>query len=422
MRWIGLLALSLSAVAPVVALPGIAPDEYAARREKLRQAAPDSVIVMFALQPPPDTHDRNGFFQEANFYYLSGWNEPFAAMLLCSGCEGPLREVFFVPKRNERRERYEGRHVAPGDADAPARTGFAEVRSLDRLEATLAEALAQANGLYTLFDGREAAIRALAPLRGLKDARPLITAQRMIKSPAELAVMQAAIDATLEAHRESWRVTKPGRYEYEVSAAMQQVYTARGCERNAYPPIVGSGPNSVVLHYSASKRRMDAGDILLMDVGGECAMYAADITRSIPVNGQWTARQKEIYNLVLGAQNAAIAQAKPGIKLLDLTRFAQEYLDKQGKGPNGKPWRDYMLHPISHHIGLDVHDAYDPNAPLAEGMVVTVEPGIYLAEENLGIRIEDMIVLTKDGARVLSGALTRAPDDIERAMKQEKKP
>jgi Xaa-Pro aminopeptidase len=181
---------------------------------------------------------------------------------------------------------------------------------------------------------------------------------------------------------------------------------------------VGSGPNSVILHYHQNKRQMDAGDLLLMDVGGECGHYAADITRTIPVNGKFSPRQREIYQLVLGAQEAAIARAKPGIKLDDLTRFVHEYLDGQGKGPGGKAWREFTLHKVAHHIGLDVHDPFDPNAALAEGMVVTVEPGIYLAEENLGVRIEDMIVITKDGARVLSQGLAKTPDGIEKGMKR----
>ncbi len=410
----------LSAIS-LLAAPKIEQKEYAERREKLRQAAPDAAILIFSLQAGPEIHDRNGVFQEANFYYLTGWNEPNAALLLCSVCGPDFKEVLFLPKRNERREKYEGRHLAPGDPDATQKSGFAQVLSTTQIESTVQKVLAEATNFHTLFDGHEADLQKLAPLRTLKDIRPQITALRMIKSPAEQAMLMHAIEATNDAHRVSWRTTKPGLHEYEVSSAMQDTYLRKGCERNAYPPIVGSGPNSVILHYSANKRRMDAGDLLLMDVGAECNMYAADITRTIPVNGKFTPRQREIYNLVLKAQEAAIAQAKPGIKLADLTRFAQEYLDKQGKGPGGKPWRDFMIHSISHHIGLDVHDPYDPNAPMAEGMVVTVEPGIYLAEENLGVRIEDMIVFTKDGAKVMSSALPKTIEDLEKEMKQEMK-
>ncbi|MDX2269075.1 MAG: Xaa-Pro aminopeptidase [Bryobacter sp.] len=392
--------------------------EFAARRTRLLEQLPQSVIVLRGLPHPAAVGDRNGFFQEPNFYYLSGWNQPGAAMLLCSSCPEDLRQTFFLPVRNERREKYEGKQLAPEDADAPARTGFARIRSMNALEKEIGEALAHAANYYTLFDGTEEHWAKLAPLRPVKDVRATITKQRAIKSAAEIALLEKAIAATIDAHFASWRTAKPGLFEYEIAAVMQQTYYRQGCERNAYAPIVGSGPNSVVLHYHENKRRMDSGDLLLMDVGGECSHYAADITRTIPVNGKFTPRQREIYQLVLGAQEAIIARAKPGILLADLTRFGHEYLDGQGKGPGGKPWRDFTIHGVSHHIGLDVHDPHDAATPLAEGMVVTVEPGLYLAEENLGVRIEDMILITKDGARVLSKALPKTVEEIEKGMRR----
>ena len=391
--------------------------EHASRREQVRVALPDSVAVVWAGAPGPEQHDRNGFFQEQNFFYLSGWREPYAAMLLCSACPEGEREVFFLAKRNARREVYDGHMVAPGDTDSREKTGFTLVMPYEQLEVQLAKALSSANQLYTIFDGKEQTLSRMAPLRTVKDLRATITQLRLRKSAAELALMQKAIDASIAAHVRSWQVTRPGLYEYEVSAVMQQTYFALGCERNAYAPIVGSGPNSVILHYNQNRRRMDAGEVLLMDVGGEYSMYAADITRSIPVSGKWTARQKHVYDLVLGAQNAVIAAAKPGVMLSELTKVAREYFNQQGKGPNDKAWGDYLLHGVSHHIGLDVHDPYDPTIPLAEGNVITVEPGLYIAEENLGIRIEDMILITKDGAKLMTSALPRKAEDMERGMK-----
>jgi Xaa-Pro aminopeptidase len=258
----------------------------------------------------------------------------------------------------------------------------------------------------------------MTPLRPVKDVRAAITLLRLRKSEGEIALLRKAIEASIAAHFESWRVTKAGFYEYQVAAAMQKTYFEHGCERNAYAPIVGSGPNSVILHYNQNKRRMDAGEVLLMDVGGECAMYAADITRTIPIDGKWTARQKQVYELVLGAQKAVIAAAKPGVMLKDLTQVARDYFNAQGKGPGGKPWGEYLLHGVSHHIGLDVHDPYDPALPLEEGNVITVEPGLYIAAEKLGIRIEDMIVITKDGAKLLTDALPKDAAEIERRMKR----
>jgi Xaa-Pro aminopeptidase len=244
----------------------------------------------------------------------------------------------------------------------------------------------------------------------------LIARLRMHKSPEELALIQRSIDATLEAHRAAWKRAAPGLYEYQVAATMTAVYFDKGCERSAYEPIVGSGPNSTVLHYSRNSRRMDRGELLLMDVGAECAGYAADITRTIPVGARFSKRQREIYEVVLGAQNAVIAAIKPGIPLSDLSKIAREYINTHGKDLHGDPLGKYFTHGVSHHVGLDVHDATDFSQPLAEGNVITVEPGVYIPEENIGIRIEDMVEVTKDGAQLMSGALPRDPGEIEKAL------
>jgi Xaa-Pro aminopeptidase len=202
---------------------------------------------------------------------------------------------------------------------------------------------------------------------------------------------------------------------------MTDVYFDHGCERNAYAPIVGSGPDSTILHYSRNSRRMDSGELLLMDVGAECSGYAADVTRTIPVGAPFSKRQKEIYEIVLGAQNAVIAAIKPGVYLArsypgNLTSVAFDYINTHGKDLHGEPLGKYFTHGVSHHVGLDVHDATDFSLPLAEGNVITVEPGIYIPEENIGIRIEDMVLVTKDGARLLTGALPRDSAAIEKAL------
>ncbi len=408
----------LKSVLPIfLGICAFAQTDYSTRRERVQKALPDGVVVLFALGVGFEPQDRSGFFQEPNFYYLSGWNEPNAAMVLCGACPEGEREVLFLPKRNARKEIFEGPMVAGGDPDAKAKTGFAAVMRYERLEAQIARSLEYATDLYTVFDGHEAQLGKIAPLRSVKDARLTVTQLRLKKSAGELGLLQKAIDASVAAHLASWRQAKPGLYEYEVAADMQQTYFALGCQRNAYPPIVGSGPNSVILHYNTNRRRMDSGEVLLLDVAGECSMYSADITRTIPVDGKWSARQREVYELVLGAQNAAIAAAKPGVMRSELTNVARAYFNKNGKGPEDKPWGDYLLHNISHHIGLDVHDPFDPELPLEEGNVITIEPGLYIASEKLGVRIEDMILITKDGSKLLTGALPREAGEIERRMK-----
>jgi Xaa-Pro aminopeptidase len=178
-----------------------------------------------------------------------------------------------------------------------------------------------------------------------------------------------------------------------------------------------------VLHYNSNKRRIDSGELVLMDVGAECNWYASDITRTVPASGKFNARQRELYEIVLAAQQAAIAAAKPGMMLRgdsanSLERIAKEYINSHGKDLRGEPLGKYFTHGLGHHVGLDVHDATDPELTLAPGQIVTIEPGLYIPEENLGIRIEDIIVITTDGARVLSAALPKAPADIERAMRR----
>jgi len=223
------------------------------------------------------------------------------------------------------------------------------------------------------------------------------------------------------AHLAAWKRAVSGLYEYQVAALMASVYLDRGCERSAYAPIVGSGPNAVYLHYDRNTRRMEHGELLLMDVGAECAGYAADVTRTIPVDGHFTKRQREIYDIVLGAQKAAIAAVKPGATIgrntpNSIHEAAYEYLNSHGKDLHGAALGKYFTHGISHHIGLEVHDAADMAAPLEEGMVISVEPGLYLPDEQMGIRIEDMVLVTRDGARVLTAALPREAAEIEKAM------
>ena len=241
----------------------------------------------------------------------------------------------------------------------------------------------------------------------------------MVKSAQELFAIQKATDASVNAHWAAWRMIKAGIYEYQVAAVMVGSFMAEGCRRSAYAPIVGSGPNSINLHYSRNSRQMDGGDVLVMDVAAECANYTSDITRTIPVNGKFTARQREIYEVVLGAQRAAIAAVKPGVNIrTGLRQAAFDYINTHGKDLHGEPLGKYFTHGISHHVGLDVHDTANDAEPLTAGMVITIEPGVYIPEENTGIRIEDTVVVMEDGAKVLSSALPTDPDEIERALAQ----
>ena len=197
---------------------------------------------------------------------------------------------------------------------------------------------------------------------------------------------------------------RPGLAEYQIAATMVGTYLELGCERSAYAPIVASGPNSVVLHYSANRRRIEAGDLVVMDVGGQYADYTTDVTRTVPASGKFTPRQREIYDIVLAAQKAAIAAVKPGMSLLgdsstSLRKIAMDYIDTHGKDLHGGPLGKYFVHGLGHFVGLEVHDPGSFDTRLEPGMVITIEPGIYLPEENLGIRIEDTVLVTANWRR-----------------------
>jgi Xaa-Pro aminopeptidase len=405
------------------------PPEFATRRANLRKSIPDGILVLFGNKESEDLHD--SFFQQTDFYYLTGWEQPGAILIATpepvkdepgfKARSGAPREILFLPQRIVSQEKWTGRKLGPDDPDAAASTGFAKVMAAERFESELRSLLEIYPSLYTIGGD----VSKIAPMRNTIDARLLIAHLRMEKSAQEIAAIQKATDASIDAHRAAWKTIGPGKYEYQIAAVMVGTYMGEGCRRSAYAPIVGSGPNSSTLHYSRNSRRMDGGEVTVMDVAAECDNYASDITRTIPVSGKFTARQREVYDIVLGAERAAIAAAKPGMTFgrttpNSLYKIAFDYINTHGKDLHGQPLGQYFTHGLSHHVGLDVHDAFDPAEPLKAGMVITIEPGIYLPEENIGVRIEDIILVTETGAKVMSGALPTGPDEIERALAQRK--
>jgi Xaa-Pro aminopeptidase len=404
------LALALLLV-PIV--PAKMPlDEFRTRRANLRKSL-DGVVLLAGRTEARDEVFRVD--QEPNFYYLTGWTDPGARLLVT-----PSREILFLPHHNERREQYMGKRASAGDSDVHALTGFEEVMPIEKFEAELDQALSSNERVYALPNSAFTdKLKSLYPFRDISDAAPVIAKLRMKKSAAELAAIQHATDVSLEAHRAAWKRMASGVYEYQLEATLVNTFLENGCEGVSYAPIVGSGPNSTVLHYSANHRRADRGEVVVIDSAAQCDGYASDITRTAPVGGKFSPRQREIYEIVLGAQNAAIAAAKPGIRLSgptdSLTKIAKDYMDAHGKDLHGEPLGKYFIHGIGHQVGLQVHDA-TVDGPLEAGMVVTIEPGIYIPEENIGVRIEDVILVTENGAKLLSAALAREPDEIEKAV------
>lgn len=415
--WAVLTLCSLSAFA----VDAIQPDEYRQRRDKVREqlAKEKGILVLYGANEDERGDLRSRFFQEANFYYLTGWTEPGARLLLT-----PTSEYIFLPPRNETKERFTGRKLVPGD---PNTTGIANLLALNKFEVTFFQNFDTAEKVYALLNlNKTSPLRRLTGPRPIESAASIIFPLRQIKSPTELALIQRSADVSVTAHKAAWQRAASGLFEYQIGATMTNIYFEAGCERSSYPPIIGSGPNSTILHYNKNDRRMDSGEVLLMDVAGECSMYAADITRTIPVNGKFSDRQREIYNIVLGAQRAAIAAVKPGMRLAkdtenSLHKIAIDYMNQHGKSLKGEPLGKYFTHGLGHHVGLDVHDPGLPAQPLEAGNVITIEPGIYIPEEAIGIRIEDMLLVTATGSKLLTGALPTEPEAIEKFLNDRKR-
>jgi Xaa-Pro aminopeptidase len=259
------------------------------------------------------------------------------------------------------------------------------------------------------------------------DVTAPIAELRVIKDAGEIALLTKAADASIEAQRVMMRAARPGVTERALDGKMTATWFEAGCERASYAPIVGSGINSTVLHYSDNSRTLEDGDILLVDAACEYSMYASDITRTVPVSGHFIARQREIYNVVLGAQQAAIDAFVAGKSKINdrdrrdpdsLDTAAYNYINSHGKDLHGQPLGKYWIHGLGHMVGIDVHDPADYPALLKPGMVFTIEPGVYIPEEKLGIRIECVFVVGADGKLIdLAAALPHSADEIEAAMK-----
>ncbi len=388
-------------------------DEFHARRVALRQSLDDGVLLLKGRVEAYDPIVR--FEQDPNFYYLTGFAEPGAALLLT-----PQDEILFLPSHNERAERYSGKRTSAEDPDAHTLSGFENVLPIDKLESELDRALSSHSRIYAPWTETYAGqLRSRYPFREVADATPLIAKLRVKKSAAEIAAIQHATDVSIEAHRAVWKRLAAGQYEYNVAAILTGAFLDEGCEGPAYSPIVGAGPDAAILHYMINRRRMDRGELLLVDAAAQCEGYASDITRTVPVGGKFSARQREIYQVVLGAEKAAIGAVRPGGWLSgsgeSLTKIARDYINAHGKDLHGDPLGKYFTHDIGHQVGLEVHDP-PSDGPLEAGMVITIEPGVYIAEEKLGIRIEDVVLVTPNGAKVLSAALPKEPDEIEKAV------
>src|SRR5580704_4531828 len=416
--------------------------DYRARRVALAGKAQGSLVILFS---PPESEGPNDVFtyrQENNFFYLSGWAEPGAALLIAPAIEAkddtPARtytEILFLPARNPVQEKWTGPKLGAENPDAARLAGFDQVKALEDMRGVIYGLLSEHRGaVYTdvpaagEISNSETSLqwleRANAFPRGghYQDVRPLVESLRTVKDAGEVERIRKATEASVAAHLVAMHAVKPGVNESEIAALLQYEWGKRGCNRPAYSPIVGSGLNSTVLHYSEDTATMQAGDVVVIDAAGEYSMYASDITRTLPISGKFSPRQREIYDIVLGAQQAAMDAFQSGKSTLKagpntLQKVAYDYINTHGKDSHGDPLGKYFIHGLGHYVGLYVHDANDYDVPLAPGSVFTIEPGIYIPEEKLGVRIEDMYYVDTGGKLVkLSAGLPSQATDVERIM------
>jgi Xaa-Pro aminopeptidase len=370
------------------------------------------------------------FRQDNDFYYLTGLETPGSWLVLFKGASGSGKAMLYVPEPDARQEVWTGRRV--GEASEVAeQTGIEAVRSFSRFDAEILAQLRQPQGLgeyghiYLPLGDRGEDVKSLAEVamqarRTISDLGTAMAQLRLVKDSVEIERLRRAIGITAEAHKEAMRSAEPGMYEYELEAIVEYVFRAGGAERVGFPTIVGSGPNSVILHYDRNRRRTGKSDLVVIDAGAEYGYYTADVTRTFPASGKFSARQREIYELVLATQTVVIDSIRPGRTVWELEMIARRHMREHSKEMCGSATCDrYFLHGLSHWLGMNVHDVGGYKTPLEPGMVLTIEPGVYLAQEGLGVRIEDDVLVTESGHEVLSAAAPKTVEAIESLMAED---
>lgn len=394
--------------------PSIPASEFAQRRERvLKSLARDGNALGLVLAGDADPSLSNAWRPCAHFEYLTGiTDEPGAMLLLDPGHPVAAKRIqLFLKPLNPEVEKWDGFRETLG-ASLKARYGISTIMRTGSLGRFLLESARRSKRFACLHPlaahnapispdlaiFRESAAR--IPGATICDQSSLINSMRSIKSANEIRVLQRACDITARGFAAIASAAQPGNSEFDVQEAAEHAYKTSGASTTAYRTIAGTGFNATVLHYHANSATIREGELLVVDSGASFGGYASDVTRTFAVSGTFTPRQRLVYDTVLKAQLAAIRECRPGRTMAQVDEAARKVITKAGMG-------DYFIHGIGHHLGLEVHDA-DPQAPLAPGMIVTIEPGIYIPEESLGVRIEDDILITKGAPKVLTAAIPKA--------------
>jgi Xaa-Pro aminopeptidase len=454
-------------------------DDLVARRARvMEQLSPESMVILWSAPVQVYSHDVDyEFRQDSNLYYLTGIDQPDTILVLMPGNER-RREFLFISPRDPVREHWEGHLLSTGDAST--QSGIATIYTTDQFESFVnavlggpgegvaGEARDFARFTSAVQNGSARLSLMMTPKPGLSgelpvpyrfarqvqerfsgvtvsDIFPVLRDLRQVKTAYERRLLQESAEVSSEAHKAGMKAARPGAYEYEVEAAIEYVYKKNGAFDWGYPSIVGSGPNATVLHYNASRRRMEDGDLLLVDAAANYKYMTVDITRTYPVNGRFTPEQRELYELVLAAQEEGMKAARAGARVSEIHQRTVDVI-RTGllrlgliTDASGDQYRTWYTHGSVHWIGLDVHDLGRQDRPLAPGMSFVIEPGVYIRESALehlpktpanlafiekvrpavrkyngiGIRVEDSFLLTESGLQRLSSSVPRTVEEIE---------
>lgn len=422
----------------------IDPQLFVRNRQKLRDILPpDSIVIVLSNDVFPTNADGTmAFKQNSDLFYLCGVDQEDTALVLFPDAKDTNQcEILFVKETSEHIAIWEGEKL--NKVQARATTGIQRIEWYQNFEPMLHSLIPQARHVFLTTNEHLRAMVVVEtandrfikkcqqryPLHRYERLAPLMHELRMIKEPEEIKIMQHACDITEAGFRRLLGFVKPGVGEWEVEAELLHEFVRRGSRGFAYQPIIGSGKNACVLHYITNEAVCQDGEMLLLDVAAEYAGWASDLTRTIPVNGRFTKRQRDVYTSVLRVFRGANEILRPGntpmqyqkqvIELMEEELIRLKLIDaKEAKnqGPDKALVKKYFMHGTSHHLGLDVHDVSPPHQPFGEGMVFTIEPGIYIREEGLGVRLENDVVIGKDSNFDLMGKIPIEADEIEELM------
>lgn len=417
------------------------PRVYHARRQALqRHLGEADLAVLLGASDARGYGDVGTFRQDANFFYLTGVELPNAVLVL-----EKEHETLFLPERRPNIEAWTGPKLGPGP-DTAAALGFEQVlakdpsevvidarrRPVPGFEGRVAGALSEGGEMWVRFPGASVrgalceeqqmvdALRQRLPSFAVRDLTPLLTSLRLRKQPGEVELLRKAVAATATGMRAAAAAVRPGAREGAVEGAAFAALRAAGAEGWSFPPIVGSGIAGCVLHYDANRGALGDGELVVVDIGARWGYYCGDLTRTFPVSGRFSERQRALYNAVLDAYDAAVAVLRPGASIAEARRVAFATLEASGlTGDGGASLGSFFIHGIGHFLGLETHDVGGEDPTLEPGMVLTIEPGVYVPGEGVGIRIEDDYLITENGAECLTEGLPRDVEGVEELVRRQ---